>query len=100
MTDSTVDVLRAQANDLAAKNSPLRVLDQIILGLCFVLGWTAGALWRWPASYIAFMALTLRHGYRKANPAKPKAPAQLPAGTPQSQQTVYAAGNTVAYTEP
>ena len=70
MTDTTVDILRAQANDIAVKNPPLRVLDTVILGVCFALGWVFGVLWRWPVSYVAFMALTIRHlnGKSKLSP--------------------------------
>lgn len=96
---ATVDQLRAQANEIAANNPPLRVLDTVILAVCFSLGWVFGIVWRYPLGYIAFMGLTIRHGYRKANPAKPKA-AEVDPKAPKSQRTVYAAGNSVAYTEP
>jgi hypothetical protein len=99
MTVSTVDTLRTQANDIAAANPPLRVLDTVILAVCFSLGWVFGIVWRYPLSYIAFMGLTIRHGYRKANPPKPKAVEADP-NAPKSQRTIYSAGNAVAYTEP
>lgn len=91
---ATVDQLRTQANAIAEANPPLRVLDTVILGICFALGWVFGILWRYPVSYIAFMALTIRHGYRKANPPKAEE------NTPPEQRSVYAAGNTIAYSEP
>jgi hypothetical protein len=100
MTTSTVDTLRTQANDIAADNPPLRVLDTVILAVCFSLGWVFGVVWRYPLSYIAFMGLTIRHGYRRANPPKPKPPEPVDPRAPKTQQTIYASGNAVAYTEP
>jgi hypothetical protein len=97
---ATVDQLRVQANEIAANNPPLRVLDTVILAVCFSLGWVFGIVWRYPLGYIAFMGLTIRHGYRKANPPKPKAPEPADPSTPKSQKTIYAAGGAVAYTEP
>jgi hypothetical protein len=99
MTTSTVDTLRTQANDIAAANPPLRVLDTVILAVCFSLGWVFGVVWRYPLSYLAFMGLTIRHGYRRANPKK-VVPEQVDPNAPKAQQTIYASGNAVAYTEP
>jgi hypothetical protein len=96
---ATVDQLRVQANDIAANNPPLRVLDTVILAVCYSIGWVFGIVWRYPLSYIAFMGLTIRHGYRKANPPKQAVP-EVDPSAPKSQQTIYAAGNAVAYTEP
>jgi hypothetical protein len=97
---ATVDQLRVQANEIAANNPPLRVLDTVILAVCFSLGWVFGIVWRYPLGYIAFMGLTIRHGYRKANPPKPKAPEPADPSASKSQKTIYAAGGAVAYTEP
>src|SRR3984957_20053561 len=97
---ATVDQLRVQANEIAANNPPLRVLDTVILAVCFSLGWVFGIVWRYPLGYLAFMALTIRHGYRKAHPPKPKAPAPVDPKVPRAHETSYGAGGAFAYTEP
>jgi len=97
---ATVDQLRAQANDIAVHNPPLRVLDTVILGVCFALGWVFGVCWRWPVSYIVFMGLTIKHGFRTANPVKPDLSGVPNPDHPRSQRKVWGAGGAIAYSDP
>lgn len=105
MTTTTPDVmsppaavsLRAQADEIVKNNPPVHVLDNILVGLSIAIGWLGGMVWRYPFGYVVLLGLSVRHGYRLANP--PKAPV-APQPAQPDQRTVWAAGNAVAYTEP
>lgn len=62
---SDVDELRAQAAEIAARNTPLRVADTIMLGILTFTGWIIGRAWFFIAATASFWALAIRHGYRK-----------------------------------
>lgn len=65
MTDSTVDQLSLQAADIAERNSPLRVLAIVVLGIVSGIAWVIGRTWFTIASTVAFFGLAVKYGYRK-----------------------------------
>lgn len=65
MTDTTVEQLSNEAAQIAAQNTPLKVLAIVVLGILSGIGWVCGRLWFTCASSIAFCGLAVKYGYRK-----------------------------------
>jgi hypothetical protein len=51
-------------------------------------------------SYIVFMGLTIKHGFRTANPVKPDLSGVPNPDHPRSQRKVWGAGGAIAYSDP
>ena len=74
MTDITVDQLNSEAAAIAARNTPLRVLAIVVLGIISGVAFVVGRIWLYTAHSVAFAGLAVKYGYRKGAkiPTEPK----------------------------
>jgi hypothetical protein len=61
----TVELISAEADQIAADNPPSKVLATVVLALFTAIGWVIGRTWFYSAKSVAFIALAVRYGYRQ-----------------------------------